>query len=178
MPSSKLVIFNFVSFQLLWWACVLSAGTGKEDTLLCLIGLLTLLHLHWVEVWEQSLPLILTALTGCIFDQVVYSMGWVSFDNQSEAISYIPTWMIGLWLAFACTLNVSMRWLQHQLTLAALLGAIFGPLAYVGAEKLGAITLPGPTSDLAWIALEWGLVLPLLLWIRATFNATLQVRPV
>lgn len=178
MPSSKLVIFNVVSFQLLWWACVLSAGTGKEDSLLCLIALLTLLHLHWVEGWEQAAPLLLTAVIGCVFDQVVYTLGLVSFDHQPHVFRYIPTWMIGLWLAFACTLNVSMRWLQHRLVLAALLGAIFGPLAYAGAEKLGAVVLPGPTLNLAWIALEWGIILPLLLWIRDTFNSTMRVRPV
>lgn len=178
MPSSRLVIFNFVSFQLLWWACVLSAGSGWEHALLCLITLLTLLHLRWVEGWGQAVPLILTAVTGCIFDQVVYTQGWVSFDSQLDVISYIPSWMIGLWLAFACTLNVSMRWLQPRLTLAALLGACFGPLAYLGAEKLGAVQLPGPTINLAWIALEWAIVLPLLLWIRNTFSSTMQVRPV
>lgn len=178
MPSSKLVIFNFISFQLLWWACVLSAGTGCENALLCLIALLTLLHLHWVEGWRQAVPLLFTAVTGCIFDQFVYGMGWVSFHNQPDAISYIPSWMIGLWLAFACTLNVSMRWLQHRLILAALLGAIFGPLAYAGAEKFGAVQLPGPTLNLAWIALEWAIVLPLLVWIRDTFNSSIQARPV
>lgn len=177
MPSSKLVIFNLVSFQLLWWACVLSAGTGWETYLLCLIIVFTLVHLQWVEGWQQALPLLFTAITGCIFDQWVYVMGWVDFANQPADVSYIPSWMIGLWLAFACTLNVSMRWLQHHLTLAALLGAIFGPLAYLGAEKFGAVLLPNPTLNLAWIALEWAIVLPLLIWIRETFNLTMQTRP-
>lgn len=178
MPSSKLVIFNFISFQLLWWACVLSAGTGWETYLLCLISVLTLLHLQWVEGWHQASPLLLTAIIGCLFDQFVYVMGWVDFPSQSAATSHIPHWMIGLWLAFACTLNVSMRWLQHRLALAALLGAIFGPLAYVGAGKFGAVQVPGPTLNLAWIALEWGVALPLLIWVRETFNSTLQARPV
>jgi hypothetical protein len=54
---------------------------------------------------------------------------------------------------------------------------VFGPLAYLGAEKFGAVHLPGPTLNLAWIALEWAIVLPLLVWIRDTFNSTMQAGP-
>jgi hypothetical protein len=84
--------------------------------------------------------------------------------------------MIALWLAFASTLNVSMRWLQHKPLLAAILGGIFGPLAYLGSAQLHVIQLPSPTFSLAWVAFEWAIAMPLLLWIRRQFNQTVLGR--
>lgn len=170
MASNKLIIFNFVSFQLLWWLCMYAAKTGLGGAMLCMIALLTLLHVQWIEGWQQALPLLITASTGCIFDQIGYVSGWVTFAYQSAGAAYIPYWMIALWLAFATTLNVSMRWLQHRQLLAAMLGAIFGPLAYLGAQQLGVVGLPLWPQSLIWIAFAWAVALPLLLWIRSRFN--------
>lgn len=177
MISHKLIIFNFVSFQLLWWACVLSAKPGLGLAVFLLVILFTLAHLQWVESWQQALPILITALLGCILDQLVYYNGWVSFEYRDSWAAYIPLWMMALWLAFACTLNVSMRWLQPKPMIAALLGGIFGPLAYLGTAKLGVIHLPSPTSSLAWVALEWAIAMPLLLWVRDTFNRIVYIRP-
>lgn len=176
MASTKLVIINLLAFQLLWWACVLSANSSWETSILCLISLLVLLHIKRVEGWQQAFPLLLAAVSGCIFDQVVYRMGLVNFGSSSG--SYIPIWMIGLWLAFACTLNVSMRWLQEKPWLSSLLGFTFGPLAYKAAESMGAVHLTESTLTLALIALEWSIALPLLLWIRSFYNASIVKRPV
>ncbi|MGQ2965583.1 DUF2878 domain-containing protein [Methylophilus sp.] len=172
MRSNNLIIFNFISFQLLWWACVLSAGAGLAWQVLILVVLYTAAHLQWVESWQQALPLLVTAAVGSLFDQIGYSMGWISFNDHHSWISHIPLWMIALWLAFACTLNVSMRWLQCKPLLAAVLGGIFGPLAYLGAVQLGAVGLPSPGYSLAWVALEWAIAMPLLLWVRYAFNQT------
>jgi hypothetical protein len=176
MHSNKLIIFNFISFQLLWWACVLSARPGLSLPVLILVVLFTAAHLQWVESWQQALPLLITAAAGCLLDQVGYRMGWISFNYHPNSASHIPLWMIALWLAFACTLNVSMRWLQCKPLLAAVLGGIFGPLAYLGAAQLGAISLPSPVVSLAWVALEWSVAMPLLLWVRYTFNHTVDIR--
>jgi hypothetical protein len=175
MHSNKLIIFNFISFQVLWWACVLSARPGLSLLVLILVVLFTAVHLQWVESWQQALPLLITAAAGSLFDQVGYHMGWISFNHHQSWTSHIPLWMIALWLAFASTLNVSMRWLQCKPLLAAVLGAIFGPLAYLGAAQLGAVNLPSPYS-LAWVALEWAIAMPLLLWVRDTFNHTVNKR--
>lgn len=177
MISQKLIIFNFVSFQLLWWACVLSAKPGLGLAVLLLVILFTLAHLQWVENWQQALPILITAVLGCIFDQLVYYYGWVHFEYRDASAAYIPLWMMALWLAFASTLNVSMRWLQPKLVIAAVLGGIFGPLAYLGTAKLGVIRLPSPSISLAWVAFEWAIAMPLLLWVRDTFNHTVYKRP-
>lgn len=177
MKTGRVIVFNFVAFQALWWACVLSAKPGLELAILLIVLLYTLTHLHWVESWQQALPLLITALLGCVMDQAGYAMGWISFPYPHPWNSYMPLWMIALWTAFATTLNVSMRWLQGKPGLAALLGSVFGPLAYLGAEQLGVISLPSPTTSLTWVAVEWAVAMPLMLWIRVTFNQSNQMRP-
>lgn len=169
MPSNKLIIFNIISFQILWFACVLSAKPGLSLAALLLVISYTAAHLQWIEGWQQALPLLFTALIGCLLDQTGYAMGWITFAHHQTWNSYLPFWMIALWLSFACTLNVSLRWLQFKPLLAAILGGVLGPLAYLGAVALEAVVLPSPYS-LAWLAFEWAVAMPLLLWIRLAFN--------
>lgn len=170
MYSKKLIIFNFIGFQLLWWASVLSAKPQLSWAVLALVVVLACVHLHWIEGWKQTLPLLMTTLIGCILDQFGYYMGWVNFEFHSVFTAYIPLWMIALWLAFSMTVNVSMRWLQGKNALAVFLGAVFGPLAYVGAQQLQVVTLPFGALSLIWVAVEWALAMPMLLWVRQQFN--------
>ena len=75
---------------------------------------------------------------------------------------FSPPWMIGLWLNFAATLNQSLGWLHGRPLLAALFGAIGGPLAYYGGARLGATeTLPG-IEGMVLLAIGWGVMTPLL----------------
>lgn len=174
MTNKRLIIFNFISFQVIWWLCVLSAKPGLSTAVFAAVLLYTLLHLSLVEGWAQTLPLLLTAVIGAVADQFAYKLQWILFENHTQWLAYIPLWMLALWLAFATTLNVSMRWLQHKYALAFMLGAVFGPLAYLGAESVGAIQLPGLYS-LAWFAFEWATLLPLMLWLRHRFNQSLAL---
>lgn len=169
MTNNKLIIFNFTSFQAIWWLCVLSAKPGLSAAVFVAVLIYTLLHLFFVEGWPQLLPLFVTAMLGAVADQFAYQLQWILFENHTQWTGYIPLWMLALWLAFATTLNVSMRWMQHKYGLALVLGAIFGPLAYLGAQSLGAIQLPSPYS-LVWFGFEWAALLPLMLWLRYRFN--------
>ncbi len=177
MPSNKLIIFNIITFQLLWFACVLSAKAGLSLAALLLVLTYTAAHLQWIEGWHQTLPVLLTVLVGSLFDQTGYAMGWISFAHHQTWNSYLPLWMIALWLSFACTLNVSLRWLHFKPLLAGILGGVLGPLAYMGAAALDAVVLPSRFS-LAWVAFEWAVAMPLLLWIRQTFNQADDDHPI
>ncbi|WP_024931241.1 DUF2878 domain-containing protein [Methylophilus sp. OH31] len=177
MASNKWVVFNFVSFQLWWWACILSAKPGLGWAVLLLVIAACCVHLQWIESWRHALPLLITTLLGCILDQIAYTLGWLSFKHHHTWPAFIPLWMIALWLAFSMTLNVSMRWLQGRIILAAILGGMFGPLAYLGAQQLKVIDLPSSSWSLLWVTVEWAVVMPLLLWIRRRFNETLSTGP-
>jgi hypothetical protein len=74
----------------------------------------------------------------------------------------VPLWMLALWANFGLVVEDMRPWLGP--TLAAPLGAIGGPLAYLAAGRLGAISLDaGQTGSLVAIAFEWAVAMPLLL---------------
>lgn len=149
--------------------CVLSPVYGLES-LACVACLLFAgWHLHWIEGWIQAWPLLLTALLGSVFDQAGYRIGMIDFQHGTQWVGLVPAWMGALWLTFACTLNVSLQWLQRRPFLAGILGAFFGPLAYWGAEKLDAVTLHAEQSSLIWLAVGWSILLPAMLCIRAMY---------
>ena len=55
-----------------------------------------------------------------------------------------------------------MRWLRKSLIVAAVFGAIGGPLSFLAGEKAGAVSFPDPFVSLAVIGLGWAVFLPLL----------------
>jgi hypothetical protein len=73
--------------------------------------------------------------------------------------------MVALWAGFAATLGFALRWLRGRYVLAAALGAVFGPGAYLGGEALGAVSIaPWPFGPVA-VGVEWALAMPALLWV-------------
>jgi Protein of unknown function (DUF2878) len=68
-----------------------------------------------------------------------------------------------MWVLFASTLNVSLRWLRGRWTLAALLGAMAGPLAYYGGAKLGGVVISEPVLAFTALAIGWAAFVPLLI---------------
>lgn len=74
-----------------------------------------------------------------------------------------PPWLLSLWPVFACAMmrGHSLEWLQTRLPLAAVIGAVVGPLSYVGGGRLGALELDGWRS-LVTIAGCWAVAMPAL----------------
>ena len=84
-----------------------------------------------------------------LLDQLMLMMQWIVYQNHGWSDALVPVWILALWCAFASTLNVSLVWLQGRYLMAILLGAIAGPIAYLGAERIGAVTLTGEVSYIA-----------------------------
>ena len=160
------IVLNFLLFQLSWFASVYSAAialplVGPVCTL-CWMSV----HLHFAgERRHAELQLItLAALLGYLLDSFQVFAGTIHFPAQTQLGSPSPLWMVALWINLAATLNYSMKWLRGRFVLAAVLGAISGPMAYFAGSKLGAIELQGEVSILM-IALQWSLAMPLLMWL-------------
>src|SRR5690606_8376185 len=128
--------------------------------------------LFLLEDREKEIKLILAvALLGSAIDSVVMFLGAFSFPYGSSffAISLwpYPIWMSALWLAFATTLNHSLSWLSGRYLLAAIFGAVGGPLCYYAGEKLGAITLHKPLGySLGLLAIAWAIAMISVLKIK------------
>ncbi|MBA3696570.1 MAG: DUF2878 domain-containing protein [Methylotenera sp.] len=89
--------------------------------------------------------------------------------HHGWSTALVPAWILGLWLDFSTTLNVSLRWMHGRYLVAILFGAIGGPLAYIGAEKLGAVILHGNPSYIV-LSLGWAVITPLLLSFAVRFD--------
>ena len=158
------ILANIIAFYLGWFACVLG-GANHLPWLGTMVALLLIVAHLWrtaQPVWELRLILLSGAL-GLVLDSVPVALGWVRYPSGSVMAGLAPYWIVALWMLFATTLNSSLRWLQGRWALAALLGAVAGPLAYYSGVSLGGITLLAPLPALLLLAFAWSVALPLLL---------------
>ena len=93
------------------------------------------------------------ALCGSIgigVDSFLKWQGVFLFDPEPQ-VFVIPLWLVGLWLGFAGTLRHGLNYFVKRPALAALAGAIFAPLTYFAAARLGAVSFPLPGATTVWI---------------------------
>ncbi len=142
------LLLNVLGFQVGWFACVLGAARGRP-WLGPLVALpILLLHLRSAaRPGREALLLAAAGLLGLVLDSALVLAGRLSFAQGVLVAGLAPDWMVTLWVLFATTLNVSLRWLRGLLPLAALLGAVGGPLAYLAGVRLGA----GEVLEPAWL---------------------------
>ncbi len=165
-----MLIINFILFQLAWFACVLGAANGLPWLGVVVTLLILAWHFFHSKHPKYELLLIVAALLiGAFFDQLMLSMNWVSYQAHGWSAHWVPVWILALWLAFASTLNLSLAWMQERYLIAVLFGGGGGPLAYFGAEKLGAVSLSGTTSLVA-LGVGWAVITPLLLIVAGKLN--------
>jgi hypothetical protein len=162
---------NVLAFQIGWLACVLG---GAHDLPWVGTGIALVIvawHLTRAARPKQELLLVLSAATiGALFDTLLVWLGWFTYSSGTLIAGTAPHWMVALWMLFATTLNLSLAWLKGHLFVAVLFGAIGGPLAYLGGEKLGALNFASPTAGLIALAIGWALLTPLLAMIAQRFD--------
>lgn len=169
-PVAKKVL-NFALFQAAWFACVLGAARGWPwlGPLALLAVVAVGLALSGDRRGEIQL-LASAAALGFLFDTGMTAAGIFHPLPHFFPAPWSPPWLIALWPNLAATLNVSLAWLRGRYLLAAVFGAVGGPLAYYGGAKLGAaITLPGP-YDLLALSAGWAAATPLLVWLAAFYG--------
>jgi hypothetical protein len=99
---------------------------------------------------------------GLVFDSLLVISGWLNYPSGMILPGVAPYWILAMWAMFATTLNVSMAWIKSSLVLAAVLGAIFGPLSYIAGEKIGGVELVDANASIIALAVIWGIAMPLL----------------
>ncbi len=170
MPKSQLII-NFVLFQIGWFASVL--GAAKQLPWLGVIVVAVIVAWHLLQA-KQAKPelvlLVIALLIGGLFDQLMLINGLISYQAHGWSISLLPSWILALWAVFVTVLNVSLRWMRGKWLVAILFGAVGGPLAYMGAEKLGAVTLNALPMSYVALSVGWAILTPLLLKISEKFD--------
>jgi hypothetical protein len=171
-------IWDFAAFQGAWFACVLGAAAG-----LWLLGPRVMLAVAVIHLLVTPRPLregaflLIAATLGTGLDAVLMALGCLSFDGGIWLAGLPPLWMTALWLGFATLFATTLDWLRERYLLAAVLGAVGGPLAYVGGARLGALELHPDTLLVAVaVAAEYAVATPLLLFLsrRLTGNGAVN----
>ena len=168
------VILNIVAYQVAWFACVLSAA--NQLPWLGTVVALAVVALHLVMSSQRGTEfklVVAAAVIGLVLDSALVMSGMVGFSSGVFIDGVTPHWMLGLWIAFATTLSVSMRWLVTRPLLAIAFGALGGPIAYYAGMKLGAITIDSSVTALIAIGISWAAAM----WLLATVAQRLEVAP-
>jgi hypothetical protein len=154
-------LVNLVGYQAGWAATVYGATHALPWLGPLVVAVLVGLHLFLTAGPARSAGLIAIVLVlGAVQEHLMLRLGLVAYPSHPGGV---PVWMLALWPLLATTLSISMRWLQTRLAIAALAGAVLGPLAYWAGAATGAIVLPDPQASLTCLAIAWMAGLPMLL---------------
>jgi len=152
-----------VAFQGAWFACVLGAAHGRPWAGAAVAaGVAALAIAFSVRPAADALMVAAALLVGLAWDSAMARLGWIAYAEPGPLASVAPGWILALWALFAVTLRDPLRALHRRPLLAALLGAVGGPLSYAAAARLGACRFDGPMAPVA-LAIGWAVITPLLL---------------
>lgn len=160
MPGRWLVA-NALWLQAGWWACVLGA---ERPWLLLLVLPGLVMHLRLCpDANTEAKALLRVTSAGCVLDSVLGALGVFGFGTWP-----LPPWLALLWLVLASGMRHSLAWAGRHWRRGALLGAMGGPLAYMGGARLTDVTLPlGPMETALLLVPIWACALPLLVRLAA-----------
>ena len=165
------LLVNCVVFQVAWLSSVIGGAQqmpwiGPISVLVALV-----LHLRAARKPAEEVLLVLTcALIGAGFDSMLVAAGWVTYKAGLFSEYFAPYWIITMWMLFATTLNVSMRWLRGKPKLAALFGFYGGPASYIAGQALGGIVLTNQVASLLALAIGWAVMMPILMWLSENLD--------
>lgn len=168
------VIVNVLAFQAAWLACVFGAANGMAWVGLAAVAAVVGLHLARTDrpLTELALAVVCGA-AGIAGEGALMAAGLAGYASPGPIGWLPPLWLVGMWVAFATTLNVAFAPLRGKPLMAAAVGATFGPVAYFAGSRIGAMTLVEPVwVALAAIGAMWAIALPALLQLSASLQAS------
>jgi len=169
-------LLNFALFQGFWFAAVIGASRGELWWGPAAALVFAAVHLGMVPAGLRRAEVGYLAgmtIVGGLLDTALHAFDVTAFPTSSpgtsgawpEALGLVPPpWILSCWLAFACLPRFSLGWLVDRPRLAALFGAIGGPLSYLAGVRLGAAAIPGDaTTTVTVLAVEYAVLMPLML---------------
>jgi Protein of unknown function (DUF2878) len=158
------IVINAVAFQLGWFACVLGGANQLPWLGTLVVALIVAWHLGQAQRPGREFILLATAgVLGALWDSLLVAAGWLDYPSGTLLAATAPHWIVAMWVLFASTLNVSLRWLRGHWMMAALLGAVAGPLAYYAGAGLGGVLVAAPLFAFTALAMGWAAFVPLLI---------------
>lgn len=165
-------LINFLAFQVVWFLTLWGAGGQLAWLGALALSLFALWHFFITPSRRADLALVLfVAGLGTLVDTAFIQGHLLAYASPLPLAGVAPYWIVVVWMDFALTLNGSMGWLQGKYWLAAVLGALGGPISYGAGIKLGAATLlVSEPLGYGVLGLVWGLVLPFLVAVTGWAN--------
>lgn len=177
MPSAALAlrgghVTNVLSLAIAWFACVAGAANRTASYGIAVAAMLLVLNVLVDEDPVRDLRVIVEAgALGFVIDTTLALFGVFVF-HPGTIDPRCPIWLVALWMMLGSTLTVSLAWLAERVAIAALIGAVAGPLSYLAAARVGAIMIPGPIAPrVVIIAIVWAVVFPGLLKFANRYEA-------
>ncbi|MBU1619427.1 MAG: DUF2878 domain-containing protein [Gammaproteobacteria bacterium] len=135
-----------IGFKLSWFALVLF------QNLLVIPVLLFVLWSLWRCSQSERLIWLALAAVGISLDSVLQYSGVLSFSGAT----WLPLWMLVLWLVFSLVVVQVFSVYLQKYWLAALIAAVSGPMAYLGGAALsGQMQVSQTTEAYIVLALCW-----------------------
>ncbi len=162
------LVINLSLFKAGWLAAVFAAAASLPILGTAVIGIAVAVHL-----WQSDEPrgefllLALAAAVGFVWESLLVYAGIVQYGPNTALAATAPYWIVAMWVLFATTLNVGMRWLRKNLLVASIFGGLGGPMSFLAGEKAGAVTFANTSIALVVIGLGWAVLLPLLVSFAA-----------
>jgi hypothetical protein len=164
MPWRSIV--PWLAFQGVWLMCAVGAARGNGA-----LGIAVALVFATAMIGGSRKPardaLVVAAsgVAGFLIESALVIAGLIRFAARWPAEMLAPAWIVALWMAFGATLpSITDKLGAHRLKIAAVLGAVAGPLAYLAGARLGALHLVGSGKwtllvlSVVWAAVMAGLV--------------------
>ena len=167
------LVFNIVGFQFGWFAAVL--GGAHDYAWAGTIAALIIVAVHLLRVtkpYKEALLIAIAALIGFTWESMLVSLGVTTYPSGTLLAGTAPHWIVAMWMLFATTLNISLRWLRNRIWLAVLTGAISGPMAFYAGHGLGGVEFSHPVPAMVVLAAGWAIFVPLLVWLSVRMDGT------
>ncbi len=167
----KNTILNLTLFKAGWLAVVLLAAVNMPVAGALAALSVVVVHLLRSPDFRAELVLIgASALIGFAWESFLVLTDVLEYGTGSLVPGAAPLWIVSMWMLFATTLNVGMRWLRKNQVVAVLAGLVGGPMAFLAGQGAGAVTLSEPVYSVIIIGLGWALLLPALVYVAGRFD--------
>lgn len=165
---------NFLLYQIGWFACVWGATSSHPSLAIAVAVGLVAVHMGLTtQPISQSKLLMASFAIGLTVDTTLLAIGVCQFPTDSFVVWLPPVWMSILWIQFATTLRYSLLWISGRYGLAALLGLVCAPLAFLAGERMGAIQFLDPrVTSVGMLGLFWSAAMPLLVYVSDRLHAS------
>jgi len=171
-------IWNVISVDIGWGACVLGAAWGYHWLGMVVVLLLLIIHIAVIERNKIRIVFIvalITIATGFLADTLLIILGTVEPNRWLMPPPLTALWDLMIWVNFSLSLDRALRFLQKKPLLAAVLGSVIAPPTYYAAGRLGALRFSEPSYlGLIWVGVIWFVVMPWLALMAKQFYHSLK----